>query len=71
MTLEEWADMDELAPRKRPTLVLSAGSGKPTVPGCAGLRLDLDALWAELDRLPVDEPAPRRGAKPRSKRRSR
>jgi Uma2 family endonuclease len=29
-----------------------------TVPGCPGLRLDLDALWAEIDQLGPDDPAP-------------
>jgi Uma2 family endonuclease len=28
---------------------LSVAEGKHAVPGCAGLELDLDALWAEID----------------------
>lgn len=36
---------------------LGAGEGViERVPGCDGLRLDLDALWAECDRLGPDEP---------------
>jgi Uma2 family endonuclease len=31
--------------------VLAASEGALDVPGCAGLRLDLDALWAEIERL--------------------
>lgn len=27
------------------------------VPGCEGFALDLDALWAEIDRLPTEPPA--------------
>jgi Uma2 family endonuclease len=34
---------------------LSAAEGQHAVPGCEGLTVDLDALWAELDRLPADE----------------
>ncbi len=36
--------------------VLHASHGVVEVPGCAGLRLDLDDLWAEIDRL--GPPAP-------------
>jgi Uma2 family endonuclease len=38
---------------------LGAGEGVvERVPGCEGLRLDLDALWAECDRLGPAEPDP-------------
>ena len=36
----------------RYTLALSAAEGAHAIPGCEGLVLDLDALWAEADRLP-------------------
>ena len=31
--------------------VLGASEGAVDAPGCEGLRLDLDALWAEIERL--------------------
>ncbi len=37
----------------------SAGQIAP-VPGCEGLVVDLDALWARLDALPSDDVSPRR-----------
>jgi len=42
----------ELSPRAQYTHVLEATAGKlSAIPGCAGLVVDLDALWAEIDRL--------------------
>jgi Uma2 family endonuclease len=42
----------ELDPRSRYVRVCSAVSGKvERVPGCEGLIVDLDALWAQLDEL--------------------
>lgn len=52
----------ELGSDGRYTLTVSASAGAHPVPGCEGLTLDLDALWAEIERLPddaEDEPAPR------------
>jgi Uma2 family endonuclease len=46
----------ELSPRKKPKVVLSTTGGVTAIPGCAALSLDLDALWARLDRLPDEEP---------------
>jgi Uma2 family endonuclease len=39
----------ELGRDGRYTVALSAGDGRVRVPGCAGLVLDLSALWNELD----------------------
>jgi Uma2 family endonuclease len=41
-----------------PVIVLSAADGSHAAPGCDGLVLDLDGLWAEADRLPEDEEEP-------------
>ena len=47
----------ELGADGRYAIALTAGGGTHPVPGCDGLALDLDALWAEIDRLPdADEP---------------
>jgi len=42
----------ELGADGRYAIALTAGGGAHPVPGCEGLTLDLDALWAEIDRLP-------------------
>lgn len=43
----------ELGPKRRYTVVASVSSGKLAVPGCKGLKLDVDKLWASVDRLPA------------------
>jgi Uma2 family endonuclease len=46
----------ELGPDRRYVLALAATRGVvERVPGCPELMLDLDALWAEIDRLGPDE----------------
>ncbi len=49
----------ELGADGRYAIALTASEGAHPVPGCDGLTLDLDALWAEIDRLPdaVETPA--------------
>lgn len=36
-------------------VAVAASEGVTDVPGCTGVVLDLDALWAEIDRLGADE----------------
>jgi Uma2 family endonuclease len=45
----------ELGADGRYTIALSAFDGKVEAPGCEGLTLDLDELWAEVDELSHDE----------------
>jgi Uma2 family endonuclease len=45
----------ELAPSRRYSVARATGGGRVRVPGCPGLTLDLDALWAELDRAERDD----------------
>lgn len=48
----------ELGPDRRYVHVLGATEGKLLdVPGCAGLSIDLDELWREIDRLGPEEPS--------------
>jgi Uma2 family endonuclease len=48
-------EIHELHAHAPHVLLLSESEGTHAVPGCEGLVLDLDALWAEADRLPEDE----------------
>jgi Uma2 family endonuclease len=45
----------ELARNGRYSVALNATGGRPRIPGCPGLRLDLDDLWAEIARAERDE----------------
>jgi Uma2 family endonuclease len=50
-----------LDPRKKYVHALDATHGRlKTVPGCAGLHVDLDALWSELDAAAESDTARRR-----------
>lgn len=46
----------ELGSDGRYTVALSAAEGAQSIPGCEGLVVDLDELWATGDRLPEEEP---------------
>jgi Uma2 family endonuclease len=41
----------ELVPDRGYLVAIAASAGKFEVPGCEGLALDLDELWAQMDRL--------------------
>jgi len=45
----------ELGADGRYTIAVSASGGKVPAPACEGLTLDLDQLWAEVDRLSLEE----------------
>ncbi len=46
----------ELVTGRRYTRVLGASSGTlESIPGCPGLTLDLDALWAQVDHIETDD----------------
>jgi Uma2 family endonuclease len=49
------AQILELGPDGRYTIVVSAADGIIDVPGCDGLTLNLDALWREVDLLEEGE----------------
>lgn len=45
----------ELGPDGRYAVALTASEGRHATPGCTGLEIDLDALWADIEKLPDDE----------------
>jgi Uma2 family endonuclease len=57
----------ELAPNGRYQVALNVGHGRLAVPGCAGLVLDVDALWDELDEAMSEDPGSRRGRNARKR----
>lgn len=48
-------EVRQLDPAGRHVTLLSAAEGAHPAPGCEGLTLDLDALWADIDRLPDED----------------
>ena len=48
-------EVRQLDPSGRHVTLLSAADGQHAAPGCEGLTIDLDALWATADRLPESE----------------
>ena len=48
-------EVRELHDDGRPVILLAVAEGSHAIPGCEGLVVDLDALWAEVDRLPDHE----------------
>jgi Uma2 family endonuclease len=48
-------ELFELGGDGRYVRALGATGGTVEIPGCADLRLDLDALWDEVDRIPLEE----------------
>lgn len=55
----------DLGRDRRYTVALSVGTGRVRAPGCPGLRLDLDALWAEVDEAERAHARPARGTRRR------
>lgn len=49
----------KLGPQGRYEHLLGAAQGQVTVPGCKGLVLDLDGVWAEIERFETHKDAPR------------
>ncbi len=53
--LARTVEIRQLDPGGRHVTLLSAADGVHDIAGCDGLRLDLDGLWSEIDRLPDED----------------